>query len=228
MGDQRNVNTALAEYARRINSPRGVDEQLDVIVHAARDYLPEIDHVGVSIAHRNGSVVTRASTDPMVLELDQLQYEFGEGPCLHAIEGDPVVIVQDARHEQRWPRFIPAAVRLGLRSQLGVRLYLDKTTRGGLNMYSVTSDTINPETEHLAEIFATQAALALGRVRSEENLNAALASRTVIGMALGILMERHNIDREAAFAYLTRTSSSRETKLREIAQELVDERLHRK
>ena len=105
-----------------------------------------------------------------------------------------------------------------------LRLYLDKTTRGGLNMYSVTSDTINPETEHLAELFATQAALALGRVRSEENLNAALASRTVIGMALGILMERHDIDREAAFAYLTRTSSSRQTKLRDIAQELVDER----
>ena len=109
---------------------------------------------------------------------------------------------------------------------MGMRLYLDKTTRGGLNMYSVTSDTINPETEHLAELFATQAALALGRVRSEENLNAALVSRTVIGMALGILMERHDIDREAAFAYLTRTSSSRETKLRDIAQELVDERNH--
>jgi transcriptional regulator with GAF, ATPase, and Fis domain len=185
--------------------------------------MPEIDHAGVSVAHRDGTVETKAATSELVKELDQLQYSLGEGPCLHAIESDPVVVVQDARADTRWPRFMKAAVELGLRSQLGLRLYLDEQARAGLNLYSTSSNTIDPETESLAELFASHAALAMGRVRIGENLSAALASRTTIGMALGLVMEKYGMDRDRAFAYLTRIASSSELKLREVAEHLVAE-----
>jgi AmiR/NasT family two-component response regulator len=67
----------------------------------------------------------------------------------------------------------------------------------------------------------------MGRVRTAENLNAALASRTTIGIALGILMERYDMDQDRAFAYLTRIASSSETKLREVAAHLVEEATRR-
>jgi hypothetical protein len=35
-----------------------------------------------------------AGTDPFVWELDRLQYELGEGPCVHAITADPVTTVE--------------------------------------------------------------------------------------------------------------------------------------
>ena len=58
----------------------------------------------------------------------------------------------------------------------------------------------------------------------EQQLRASIESRTVIGMALGILMERHDIDQEQAFAYLRRTSSWENRKLADIAQEMVSSR----
>lgn len=223
MSDREQISDAITRMSRAINAPTEEGSQLALIADAARNSMPEIDHVGISVAHSNGDVETKAATSDLVRELDQLQYSLGEGPCLHAIESDPVVVVEDARNEERWPRFMKAAAELGLRSQLGVRLYLDEHARGGFNLYSTSSDSIDSETQQLAELFASHAALAMGRVRSEENLNAALASRTNIGIALGIVMERYGMDRDRAFSYLTRIASTSETKLRAVAEHIVEE-----
>ena len=119
---------------------------------------------------------------------------------------------------------MPRAVALGLRSQLAVRLYLDETgAMGGLNLYSTTSDDVDPDTEDVADLFATHAAIALGHAREREALNQALQSRTTIGQAIGILMERYSMNDDRAFAFLVRASSHSNLKLRDIAQELVDQ-----
>jgi transcriptional regulator with GAF, ATPase, and Fis domain len=221
------IDDAVTRVARAVNAPNDLQSQLALIVQVARDSMPEIDHAGLSVAHRDGTVETRAATGDLVHKLDQLQYSLGEGPCLHALEAEPVVVVEEAWRETRWPRFMTGARELGLRSQMGLRLYVDEQTRGGLNLYSTSSDTIDPETTLLAELFASHAALAMGRVRTTENLNAALASRTTIGMALGIVMERYDMDQDRAFAYLTRIASSSETKLRAVAEHLVEEATER-
>jgi len=75
----------------------------------------------------------------------------------------------------------------------------------------------------MAELFAAHASLALGHARREEQLSAALLTRKVIGQAIGILMERHAVDEDGAFAYLTRVSSHTNVKLRAVAQEIVDQ-----
>ena len=67
--------------------------------------------MGISVAHRDGTVETRAATDPFVWELDQLQYDLGEGPCLYSMAHEQTTVVEHARHEQRWPRFISEAVK---------------------------------------------------------------------------------------------------------------------
>lgn len=217
------ISDAITQVARAINAPRDLPSLLDTIVEVARDSMPEIDHAGVSVAHRDGTVETKAATGELVYQLDQLQYSLGEGPCLHAIATEPVVLVEQVWRESRWPRFMGGARELGLRSQMGLRLYVDEHTRGGLNLYSTSCDTIDPETAHLAELFASHAALAMGRAWDAENLNAALTSRTTIGVALGIVMERYGLDQDRAFRYLTRVASSSETKLREVAAHLVEE-----
>jgi hypothetical protein len=193
------VAAAVAELCDAINAPLDPESRLGVLVEVARRSMPEIDHVGISVAYRDGHVETKAATS------------------------EPVVVVQDARHDSRWPRFMKVACERGLRSQLGLRLYLDDHARGGLNLYSVSSDVIDPETEQLAELFATHAALIMGRARSEANLHASLASRTAIGIALGLVMERFGLDQDRAFSYLTRMASTSETKLRDVAQHLVED-----
>jgi AmiR/NasT family two-component response regulator len=60
------------------------------------------------------------------------------------------------------------------------------------------------------------------RAFKDEQLNEALATRNVIGQAIGMVMERYQMDEKRAFAFLVRVSSTSNIKLRLIAQELVD------
>ena len=93
-------------------------------------------------------------------------------------------------------------------------------------MYSTSGDQVDPDVQHLAELFATHAALALGRARQDEDLQTALGTRKVIGQALGIVMERYQLDEDRAFQFLVRVSSQGNVKLRDIAQEIVDRANH--
>jgi hypothetical protein len=55
-----------------------------------------------------------------------------------------------------------------------------------------------------------------------DQLKTALESNRIIATAIGIVMERHQIDREQAFDFLVRDSSHRNIKLRVVAEELVN------
>ena len=213
--------TALAGASETINHSRTVQETLDAIVHATRTSLPQFSHVSISAKNDDGEFETAAGTDQLAWELDGIQYDLGEGPCLQALEAEPVVTVEDLRHEQRWPRYVPRAVDRGVRSQLAVRLFADNTHIAGLNLYSTERAHIDAHSTESARLFATHAAIILGHTQTEDQLNIALQSRKVIGQAMGILMERYRIDADRAFQFLVRASSANNVKLRDVADEIV-------
>ena len=57
-----------------------------------------------------------------------------------------------------------------------------------------------------------------------EQLQQAVATRDVIGQAKGMLMERHGLDADRAFAVLVRYSRDTNTRLRDVAEALVTTR----
>ncbi len=211
----------LARASESINESRTFPEALDVIVGATQASLPDFSHVSISMKRRNGTFETAAGTDRLAWELDAVQYELGEGPCVQAVEHEPVVVVTHLRDEQRWPGYVATAAGRGVRSQVAVRLFADSTHVAGLNLYSTEHDEVDPLAAETARLFATHAAIILGHAQQEDQLNEALVSRKVIGQALGILMERYRIDANHAFQYLVRASSSGNVKLRDVADELV-------
>lgn len=219
------VTAAIASAVSNINhSDASVDATLEAIAFAARDSIPGFDHAGISTVDKEGIATTRAVSDPLVLKFDELQYSLGEGPCLDALGAGHVVAVPHIRHEQRWPRYVPEVVKLGLRSQMAVKLSLDgHGTLGGVNLYSTISDDIEPEAESITELFAIHAATTLGCVIQAEQLNQAMHTRKVIGQAIGILMERYDIPEDNAFRFLVRASQNDNIKVRDIAQRLVDQ-----
>jgi AmiR/NasT family two-component response regulator len=82
-----------------------------------------------------------------------------------------------------------------------------------------------------ATILASLASLALSVAHSHEDeerraaaFHSALASREVVGEALGILMERERITAVQAFDVLRRASQHLNIKLRDVAQNLIDSR----
>jgi AmiR/NasT family two-component response regulator len=50
----------------------------------------------------------------------------------------------------------------------------------------------------------------------------AISSRQDIGMAVGILMERHKLTAERAFAVLSKASQDSNTKLRDLARHVIE------
>ena len=221
--DDQQFNAALAHAARTINQARTPEETLQTIAETALLSIPGIEHVGVAVLDRNGNAETKAATSELVLELDRLQYSLNEGPCVDTlIHGTNVVAAPDIRHDQRWPRYAPPAVQLGLKAQLAVKLHLDgRGTVGGLNMYSTGSEDIDPQAPGIADLFATHAALALGKAKEVDALHQALRTREVIGQAVGLLMQRYGLNPDGAFDFLVRTSAHSNTKVREIASRMV-------
>ena len=219
------LGEGLAQAARTIGSQPSLDETLQAIVETAQRSLSEFNEVGISTTDADGTITTRAATGQVVWDLDSLQYELGEGPCVDAIRGQPLVSVPSIRHDQRWPRFVERAVKQhGLRSQLAVRLWLDdEGAVGGLNIYSTGSDEVPEEDIRLAELFAAHAAVAFGKAQTIDHLTRALESRKVIGQALGLVMAEYGIDEDAAFAFLRRASSHSNVKLRDVAARIVED-----
>lgn len=193
MSDVTDFTAALAEAARTINRPQSMEETLETIARTARDNVPGFEEVGISLMHSDGKVETMAATGDLVWRLDALQYDLRDGPRVSSLHEEPAL-----------------------------RLYVDENgTIGGINMYSTGSEDIEEHAPQLAQVFAAQAAVALGHAQEVHHLNAALASRQAIGQAVGILIERYKLDEQAAFSFLVRLSSHSNTKLRDVASRLV-------
>ena len=212
---------AVAASADAFVEPARLDETLQSILGSALEAIKGFDRAALLISVK-GEVAGRSWTDEVAGRLDALQVRLRQGPALEVIEGPQSIVVPDLAHEQRWPRYVPEAVQLGVAAQLSARMQFDQTaTLGSLNLYASAEPVFDDEAESLAEVFAAQAAVAIGGALVVTNLNEAMESRKIIGQATGILMERFRIDEAHAFAYLRRESSHRNVKLRDIAAELT-------
>ncbi|HEX6149407.1 GAF and ANTAR domain-containing protein [Nocardioides sp.] len=214
---------AVTEAAVAIGTQEDATAALEEIVRQARRCLPEFEHVSVSRVSRSQTLETLAATTDLAREFDAIQSEAREGPCVTASKEDEVVAVRHAPHEQRWPRYIGKAATRGLLSQLGVRLHSDTNGFVCLNLHSTTHEEIDAGSIGVAEHFAVHAGLALGHMQKAEQLHTAIGSRTLIGTAIGITMERFGMTQAEAFTYLVRQASEANRKVRVVASDLVEE-----
>ncbi|MEW9547442.1 GAF and ANTAR domain-containing protein [Nonomuraea sp. NPDC050783] len=213
----------LSELARSLREENGAQETLDAIVSAAVGTVPGAQYAGLTVVRHRSALDTRAATDEVVRQVDRAQYETGEGPCLDAaLREERTVRMPDVTTEKRWPAFTRRAGGLGVRSMLSFRLYVQDDSLGALNLYARDRDAFGDESEHVGQLFAAHAAVALSGVRQEEDLARAIAMRDLIGQAKGILMERHRVTADQAFTLLVRASQQTNTKLADIARRLVD------
>jgi hypothetical protein len=206
-----------------------VAEVLERVVFAARDIVPGADLVSVTLRSSDGLFHTPVETDRVATELDQLQYEFGEGACVEAARpsGPAMAASDDLTADARWPRFGPAAAALGFRSLVSTALLPDAPSpqlSGALNVYCRRAHGIAPADRDVLLLLATHASLALAWTQAVtrgelevEQLRRALDSRDAIGQAKGILMARRGISANQAFDLLRRTSQEVNVKLRDLA-----------
>jgi len=223
MHDHELALAAMSEAAAAINSRPDASTTLQEIVTQARRCLPEFEHVSIARVCPTQTLQTLAATTDLARAFDAVQSDSREGPCIAVTTDDEVVVVPRAQDEQRWPTYIGKALGLGLRSQIGVRLRSDRNGVICLNLHSTTHEDIDAGSTGVAEHFAVHAGIALGHVQSEEQLHTAIGTRTIIGTAIGILMERYHLNQATAFDHLVRLSSTENRKVRLVASDIVAE-----
>jgi len=190
---------------------------------SAAGNIPGVDFVSITVHELDHTLYTEAFTDPLAEQADALQYELREGPCYAAVTDRRFVLVNDmAAAGAEFPRYAPRAVELGVRAHAAIQL-VDGSRRAGLNLYARTAGRFDRSTVQFAELFATQAGAMLGYAEQVEQLSKAHHTRSEIGTAVGILMERYSVDRHQAFAFLTRISQDRNIKVRVLAQRIIDD-----
>lgn len=194
---------------------------LQGVVRAAVALIPGVDEGSISVVMARRSVTSQAASAELPRVVDALQEETGQGPCLDAVYEQHTVRVRDMRTEQRWPLFAARAAAAGAGGMLSLQLYVEGDNLGALNLYSRRAGVFDDESEHVGRLFAAHAAVAYAAARKEADLDRALETSRLIGQAQGILIERHKLTGEQAFALLVAVSQRRNVKLRELAEELV-------
>jgi hypothetical protein len=190
------------------------------VAESAASNIPGVDFASVTVFESQDSPRTVAATDSLAQAVDELQYALREGPCYAAVTADRLVLVNDVASAQEFPRYGARAAALGVHSQLAVQL-VDDGDRAGLNLYALQPQAFDHATVRMAELFASQAAPLLDFAVRVEQLDEALQARTGIDTAVGILMERHHVDRGAALEILAQGSRRRDLELGAVAQEVI-------
>lgn len=180
-----------------------------------------------------GRFVTRDATDDWARQLDEWQYEHGEGPCLHADETGRTCVVDDCGTDERFPRFREVAAELGVRSAVSYPMIVRGRSLGSINVFYREADCVTPRLVEAGERLARTAApllanwLAHMRVSTlVEQLEEALEGRGTIERAKGLLMGELGVDEDRAFEVLRTQSQHENIKLRVVAAQLLEQRRH--
>ncbi|MET7475985.1 GAF and ANTAR domain-containing protein [Streptomyces sp. NPDC005648] len=216
----------MASLARDLLAQDSVTATLERITRSATELVDGCDAAGILVLH-DSAVETLAPTHELVSESDQLQVRLGEGPCFDAArssEGDRVFRIADLTVEhRRWPAYAPQAHALGVGSMMGFLLFTDDEDLGALNLYSRKPGAFTENSELAGWLLASHAAVAFSSARTHAQMEQAVATRHIIGEAMGILMGTHHLTEEEAFNVLRRYSQANNIKLREVARRVCEE-----
>jgi GAF domain-containing protein len=220
--------TALhQDLARVVLVDRDLTDVLEEITEIGRRAIPGSEAASVTLIS-GGEPRTAAYRGQMAKDAEELQYARGYGPCLDAGRAGLAFVISDMRTETRWPDYTAQAVHTGVRSSLSVPLPFQGVAIGAINHYSTRPAAFDEDDvargEELADFIAVAVANAEHSTRSAEeaaNMRRAMESRATIEQAKGILMERHKVTADLAFATLTQASQRSNVKLRDVADHLV-------
>lgn len=229
-GEERDNDTAALLQDMVLDSA-DAHEFLDGLVRVAADRLSKASASDVFCAVtllRPRQNVTVASSSDYARKMDEIQYNFDDGPCLRAARQGDLVHVRDFRTETRFPEYRAAVAEHGILSALGVPIPLEGDANAGLNVYCVDADAFDDAAVEAAEFFALEAARALRfAVRiahfadQRDHLLEAMESRTTIDLAAGIIMDQNKCSQDEAISILKAASNARNLKLRDLATTMV-------
>ncbi|BCK57665.1 GAF and ANTAR domain-containing protein [Nocardia wallacei] len=217
----------LAELTALVLSTPDVETSLRDVADITAKMLPNHPMVAITL-RRNDAAVTVASTGPHATVIDELQRGQGLGPCLEALNTAEPVAVTDMAAEKRWGRYPARMLEQGIISVHSQPLLAGGAAVGTLDLYSTHRGAFEQPALQAISLTAQHTAVllrsAISTARQTEltaQLQAALASRSIIDQALGITMAQRHCDRDGAFEVLRAASQRGNVKLVTVAAAVI-------
>jgi GAF domain-containing protein len=189
-----------------------------------------VDGAGLTLVHDDGRPQWVAVSDAAMELLEQVQHDFGEGPCLAAFAEDRIVAVEDLAAAPGWDRIAAVVGRLQVRGVLSVPVRLAGQPVGTLDVCAAQPRAWPGEEVEAVGAFATLTAELIRSgvelaVRELEvaQLRQALSNRVGIEQAKGVLVATEGGSPEAAFQQLRMRARSSRRRVADLAREVVQE-----
>ncbi|MBT8161758.1 GAF and ANTAR domain-containing protein [Arthrobacter sp. GN70] len=186
----------------------------------------EID-CALTLRQRKRTTTVAGSSEKAIL-LDLIEQNLDQGPCLDALDAGRPVLLADVGTDTDWPQYSRTLAEAGCRSALGVPMDLGERSEAVLNFFAPRPGVFTPDVIDAATTFSDVAGSTLRlaiRIETVEHTNAdlkaAMASRSVIDTACGIIMAQNRCTHAEAVTILTTASSHRNQKLHDLAADIV-------
>jgi GAF domain-containing protein len=227
--EQQELSSVSDELFALLTGTADIQAFLDEFAGIAARRLSTTGDVSCAITLvRRRKAGTLAASDGIARRADEFQSRFQEGPCLEAAATGTTVYCSDTALDPRWPAYLDRLDTGHVRSILGVPIALGDEGQAALNVYAAQPHAFDSAGIEAAEALAGSASASLRfAVRAaylddrQKDLETALASRRVINTAVGIIMFQNTCSQAEALAILQRASSSRNAKLRVVAERVV-------
>ena len=222
------VVSALQQLAEVLQTQQTLGGALAGIAEAATISVPGCDAATIAISIE-GRPATAAMTARIALELDMVQYDTDDGPCLTSFRTVSTIRLDLAEKDEVFPHFAVAARRRGVRSVLSVPATWGDEIVGTLNLYS-RSEPFDQSAEAVATVLAAQVAIAVSRSPEFAAARAVVeeAQRTAddraqMNVATGLLMVTQACTADQAEGLLREAAAHDERTILEIAQRIIEQ-----
>ena len=176
-----------------------------------------------------GYLYTAATSDRDAWQADQVEFDTKAGPCVEALRAGATNEISDLTADERWPAWATMSNVLGFRSAAGIPAEVSPGQRIALDLYAPEVDAFAGEPMRRATLLVEELARTLPmamrifeQTQRAADLQEALASRSTIDQALGVMMAQNRCSRDEAFGILRRASQHRNLKLRELAATVIE------
>ena len=226
---EREVTQAFVRIASSLATGYDVADLLTTLTTDCARLL-DVASAGVMLADEQGVLHLLAASSQRTRDLEVLQLQRAEGPCLDCYgSGEPVLVPDVARAAARWPLFAAAAQAAGFASVTALPLRFGGDTLGALGLFGDEVAVLSEEDLSLGQALADVGTVALvqdhasaRRAAVADRLRSALSTRVVLEQAKGVVAQRGGVDMVQAFDLLRRYATAHSQRLTAVARGVVE------
>jgi signal transduction protein with GAF and PtsI domain len=206
--DTHDAAHALALVSAELIEPRDTAGGLVVLLRSCRAFL-DTEATGVLVESAHEGLELLASSSHVASELEVLQAQLDEGPCVDAhASGENVQAAGSMQILHRWPTFGRELEKAGYASVHASPLRWQGEVFGSMGAFRRSDRPFDDEELVFAQAFADLASVmivSLREVSGDElraRLDETLAVRIVVEQAKGVLAERRGVSMDEAHSLL--------------------------